>query len=185
MIWLHVSELSIDRLLAGEVPAEDAAAMRDHARACKACGDRLVEAETVQRDFAAIAPRLAIAVRRRRTAVIASVGAAVTALAAACFLVVAWPGTRDPGARKSFSRGERDSGPRKPFARGDRDAGPRKPFGRGRPPARGEDRGFRDRPRRDEGEPDGRTPRAQNERTEWAARGDRVRNARRPPRGKE
>jgi hypothetical protein len=59
MIWLHVSELSIDRLLAGELRDADADAMRDHARACKACGDRLADAESTQREFVQLASQIA------------------------------------------------------------------------------------------------------------------------------
>ena len=105
MIWLHVSELSIDRLLAGELRRDDADAMRDHARACKACGDRLADAEATQREFTKLAtplaPRLPIVrpqpgfaqpgiAPRRWTFVL--VGSAAVALAAAFALVVAWPG---------------------------------------------------------------------------------------------
>jgi hypothetical protein len=91
MIWLHVSELSIDRLLAGEVATADAEAMRDHARACKACGDRLAAAQTTQRECVGTLPRLPITVARPRTSRIATIGAAVTALAAVFALVVGWP----------------------------------------------------------------------------------------------
>jgi len=93
MIWLHVSELAIDRMLAGELAAADAAAMRDHARACKACGDRLAEAEAVQHAWPAIAPPLPIARPRRYTF------AALGALAAACAVVLAWPRTEAPTER--------------------------------------------------------------------------------------
>lgn len=87
MIWTHVSELAIDRMLAGEVAAADAAAMRDHAASCRRCGALLDDAVAVQREFAKSAPPLPIALPRRRVQVIA----AVTALAAAVAVVLAWP----------------------------------------------------------------------------------------------
>jgi len=93
MIWLHVSELAIDRMLAGELAAADAAAMRDHAQACKACGDRLAGAEAMQRAWPAIAPPLPIARPRRRYI------AALSALAAAFAVVLAWPRADHPTER--------------------------------------------------------------------------------------
>jgi hypothetical protein len=86
MIWLHVSELAIDRLLAGELAVADADAMRDHAQACKACGDRLAEARAVQHAWPALAPVLPIVRPRRHFYV-----AAMTAVAAALAVVLAWP----------------------------------------------------------------------------------------------
>jgi len=85
MIRTHVSELAIDRLLAGEVPPGDAAAMRDHAAGCAHCGTLLEDAVAVQRSF--VAPRLDLPVplRRRRIAI------AATMLAAAVGVFVAWP----------------------------------------------------------------------------------------------
>ena len=44
MIWTHVSELALDRLLAGELHTADAAAVRDHASTCTTCGTRLADA---------------------------------------------------------------------------------------------------------------------------------------------
>jgi hypothetical protein len=90
MIWMHVSELSVDRLIAGEIAGADAAAMRDHAASCARCGDLLADALAVQRKFAIARPPLALPppVVRRRTAVLASAGAA---LAAAFAVVIAWP----------------------------------------------------------------------------------------------
>jgi len=87
MIWMHVSELAIDRMLAGEVAAADAAAMRDHAASCSRCSALLDDALEVQRMFAAHPPALPIVMPRRRAHVIAT----VTALAAVLALVVAWP----------------------------------------------------------------------------------------------
>ena len=102
MIWMHVSELAVDRLIAGEITGEDAAAMRDHLATCARCAPLYADAEAVQRAFAADRPPLALPppVVRRRTAVLASAGAA---LAAAFAVVIAWPratttGTRTKGA---------------------------------------------------------------------------------------
>jgi hypothetical protein len=87
MITTHVSELAIDRLLAGELPPVDAAALRDHAGACPRCNAQLDDALVQQRAFAAARPLIALP--RRRLAMPAL--AAATALAAAIALVVAWP----------------------------------------------------------------------------------------------
>lgn len=100
MIWLHVSELSIDRLLAGELPADDASAMRDHAASCPRCNALLDDALDVQRTFA---PPLEFplsfqerAPRRR----IAPWIAATTALAAGFLLVFAWPRAGSPAVEE-------------------------------------------------------------------------------------
>ncbi len=98
MIWTHVSELAIDRLLAGEVAGVDAAAMRDHATGCRRCGALLDDALATQRAFA-VEPPLGLPIpliRRRSRAPL--VGAAVAALAAAAMLV-AWPRTHDDAVR--------------------------------------------------------------------------------------
>ena len=91
MIWLHVSELSVDRLLAGELPAGVAAAMRDHAASCQRCNALLDDALEVQRTFTPALefplPFQERAPRRR----IAPWVAATTALAAGVLLVFAWP----------------------------------------------------------------------------------------------
>lgn len=88
MIWTHVSDLAIDRLLAGEVASSDAAAIRDHAAGCTRCGALLDDALAVQRTFAADPPPLGLPVPlRHRRSVVATVGA----LAAALALVAAWP----------------------------------------------------------------------------------------------
>ena len=94
MIWMHVSELAVDRLLAGEITGADADAMRDHAASCERCAPLMADALAVQRDFAAARPPLALPlpppVVRRRTAVLASTAAA---LAAAFAVVIVWPHT--------------------------------------------------------------------------------------------
>lgn len=100
MIWLHVSELSIDRLLAGELPADDADAMRSHAASCPRCNALFDDALVAQRAFSEARPALELplpfqdrAPRRRR---IAPAIAAVTALAAGFALALAWPRTSAP-----------------------------------------------------------------------------------------
>jgi len=90
MIWTHVSELAVDRLLAGEVPAADAAAMRDHATSCADCRARLDDAFAVQRAFALDRPRLALPARDRKRPV-----AAALALAAGFALLATWPRHHD------------------------------------------------------------------------------------------
>jgi hypothetical protein len=85
MIWIHVSELSIDRLLAGELAADDVAAMRDHAASCARCGALLADALAVREEPL---PRLPLP--RRRFPGVAVVGGitAFAAAAAATVLVV-------------------------------------------------------------------------------------------------
>ena len=109
MIWIHLSELSIDRLLAGELSEADAAAMHDHAADCTRCGGLLEDALAAQRAFALERPPLRVPadfvelhavpatelrppprLRRRHPAVVGALGA-VAALAAALAIVLAWP----------------------------------------------------------------------------------------------
>jgi hypothetical protein len=85
MIWIHVSELSIDRLLAGELPPGDVAAMRDHAAACDRCGALLADALSAKRE---VLPRLPLP--RTRTPYVAAVGA-LAAVAAGALVVASWP----------------------------------------------------------------------------------------------
>ena len=95
----HFSELSVDKLLAGELTGATAAALRAHAAECARCGDTLDDAVTTRAQFAQIAaaPWKAAALvrptmpRRWRSAAIA----APLAMAAALALVLAWPRTRD------------------------------------------------------------------------------------------
>lgn len=101
MIWTHVSELAIDRLLAGEIARAEAAAIRDHAAGCARCGALLDDALAVQRAFAAERPPLRLplplgrATGRRAVRTTLAAGAA---LAAAVALVLAWP-RRDAGGQ--------------------------------------------------------------------------------------
>ena len=94
MIWTHVSELAIDRMLAGEVAPVEEVAMRDHASGCARCAARLADAHAVQRHFARTRPALPIPRTRR-----APIYAAVTALAAGLAIVVAWPRAHAPEVR--------------------------------------------------------------------------------------
>jgi hypothetical protein len=95
MIWTHLSELRIDRMLAGELTPGETAAMRDHAVGCQACDALLDGAIAAQRAFASahrplllpIATPITAARARRRTAVFATAGA----LAAAAALLLVWP----------------------------------------------------------------------------------------------
>jgi hypothetical protein len=94
MIWTHVSDLAFDRLLAGELTTGEAAAVRDHAGTCHACGALLADAEDARKAFAA-APR-PIWLGRRRAWPLAASG---LALAAALALVIAWPHHAVPAVR--------------------------------------------------------------------------------------
>jgi len=85
MIWIHVSELSIDRLLAGELPPGDVAAMRDHAGACDRCGQLLADALSAKRE---VLPPLPLP---RGRAPYVGVLVAVAALAAGALVVASWP----------------------------------------------------------------------------------------------
>ncbi|HEV7554001.1 MAG TPA: hypothetical protein VGO00_01035, partial [Kofleriaceae bacterium] len=87
MIRTHVSELAIDRLVAGEIDPFDAAVMREHAAECARCEAALTDALEVKRTFSA--PLIAIPLRRRRIA--APTIAAITAMAAVVAAVLAWP----------------------------------------------------------------------------------------------
>lgn len=87
MIRTHVSELAIDRLIAGEIDPFDAAVMREHAAECARCEAALTDALEVKRAFSA--PLSAIPLPRRRLA--APAIAAITAVAAVVAVVIAWP----------------------------------------------------------------------------------------------
>jgi len=91
MIWSHVSELAVDRLLAGELHAADAAAVRDHASTCATCRTRLDDAVATQREFAAERPRLGLPVplaRRRKLGRSVAIVVPLVAVAAAALLVL-------------------------------------------------------------------------------------------------
>lgn len=90
MIWTHVSELTIDRLLAGELASADAAAVRHHADGCPMCAAQLGDALAEQRAFAAVRPPLRLP--RRRAPVVITTAAA---LAATLAIVVSSPRSND------------------------------------------------------------------------------------------
>src|SRR5262249_14399933 len=91
-----VSELAIDRLLAGELADLEATATRRHAASCTRCRALLDDAESTAARFAADRPPLALPRRINPAAVVAGVFAAAAALA-----VALWPhpeaGTRTNG----------------------------------------------------------------------------------------
>lgn len=87
----HLSELALDRLLAGELAPRDAAAMRDHAAACPRCGGALDDALATQDAFAD-PPRLLLPRRGASRRAIGGAAAALAAAAAVLALVLAWPG---------------------------------------------------------------------------------------------
>ena len=100
MIWIHLSELAVDRLVAGELAAGDEAAMRDHAADCPQCGALLDDALAVQRTFALDhmplrfvtplpSPR-PFADRPPRRAAYGALGAAM-AIAAGLAIAISWP----------------------------------------------------------------------------------------------
>jgi hypothetical protein len=88
-----ISELWIDRLIAGELTAEAAARVRHHAARCAECGGLLDHAEDIAQRFAAAPPPLRLPAPRA-----ARVTVAATALVAAIALVVAAPWRGDPDA---------------------------------------------------------------------------------------
>jgi hypothetical protein len=90
-----LSELMIDRLIAGELPAELCARARVHAATCADCGGLLRDAEAVAQRFAAAPPPLVLPAPPR--ARFARGGAAVTALAVGIAIVIAaaWPDRHD------------------------------------------------------------------------------------------
>jgi len=101
-----ISELAIDRLLAGELPLLEATAAREHAVRCHRCGGMLDDAVSVQAAFHAAPPplRLPLARRRRFAPYYASAAAAAAVL---ILLVARHPtesGTRSkgPSARLGF-----------------------------------------------------------------------------------
>jgi hypothetical protein len=83
MTGTHVSELALDRLLAGELTLPAAHSLRAHAASCTVCGAALDDALATRR---AVLPPLRLPRHR--------VMPALAALAAAVAVVVAWP--REP-----------------------------------------------------------------------------------------
>jgi hypothetical protein len=96
----HISDLKWDRLLAGELTAVDADAVRAHAADCGSCSERLREI-TVERDAFADRPIPIAFARARKTRW--WLGAPVAAIvAAAIVLLVLW---RRPGPDEELVKG--------------------------------------------------------------------------------
>ncbi len=92
-----VSDLRFDRLLADELDADAARAVRDHVTGCARCASRLAEIEAARAAFAASAPPLPARVvdlrrRRRNPAWLASTAGALAAAAA----LVLWSRAHSP-----------------------------------------------------------------------------------------
>ena len=83
-----ISELAIDRLLAGELAAIDADVARSHAASCARCGTLLDDALAAEREFLRDLRPLDLPRPRRRGKAVA---AAVAAAAAATVIVLALP----------------------------------------------------------------------------------------------
>jgi anti-sigma factor RsiW len=81
-----VSELQIDRLLAGELAPPQAEQTRGHATGCPRCRELLRSAEAIARQFAERPPGLRLAGRHRPLAI-----GLASAVAAAIAIAVAWP----------------------------------------------------------------------------------------------
>jgi hypothetical protein len=84
-----VSELWIDRLLAGELAPAEAAQGRAHAAGCAVCRQLVSHAEAIAREFAASPPPLRLSGGRRRRGV--AVASAVIAVAAAAVVLAIRP----------------------------------------------------------------------------------------------
>jgi Putative zinc-finger len=85
----HFSELSVDKLLAGELTGAAAAALRAHAADCARCSETLGDAVTTREQFAQLPAWTGITpiTRVKRW----QIAAPLAALAAALALVLAWP----------------------------------------------------------------------------------------------
>jgi len=94
-----VSELMIDRLIAGELDGDAALRIRAHAASCDDCGGLLGQAEAVARSFAVERPALRLPGRRAIRA-----AAGVAALAAGVALVVSAPWRGDPDGVQTKGR---------------------------------------------------------------------------------
>jgi hypothetical protein len=87
-----VSELLIDRLLAGELAPAEAAQARTHAADCAVCHELVSHAEAIARRFAANPPPLRLSSHRRGIAV----ASAAIAMAAAVVVVAIRPPREAP-----------------------------------------------------------------------------------------
>jgi len=110
---VHVSDLRFDRLLAGELGADAAAAVRADAAGCDRCAARLAALTRDSEAFAAQPPL--VAPRRRRTWWVA---APVALAAAAAIIVFMRTRPREPGTRTKGSDVELmiEAGPRDALA---------------------------------------------------------------------
>jgi hypothetical protein len=94
-MMMCISELAIDRLLAGELPLLEATAAREHATRCNRCGGMLDDAVSVQAAFHADPPPLLLPLARRRR--FAPYAATAAAAAAVLVLLVARRGSEQTG----------------------------------------------------------------------------------------
>jgi len=100
-MMMCISELAIDRLLAGELPLLEATAAREHAIRCNRCGGMLDDAVSVQAEFHAAPPPLRLPLpfaRRRRFA-------PYVAGAAAAAVLVLLVARRDPEQTGTHTKG--------------------------------------------------------------------------------
>ena len=82
-----ISELAIDRLLAGELPLLEATAAREHSARCGRCGGLLDDALTMQSVFAADPPPLRLPALRPRRRYLAYAAGALAAAATVVLFV--------------------------------------------------------------------------------------------------
>ena len=125
MIWIHVSDLSIDQLLAGELHRADEAAIRDHAAECPHCGALLADALAAQQQFARVRPRLAVPRwYARHMPTLAAAGALAAGLAFALWprpqAAVRTKGTAILGGFVAHGDAVRRAGPSERVVAGDR-----------------------------------------------------------------
>jgi len=95
-MMMCVSELAMDRLLAGELQELEATAVRGHAARCTRCGGMLDDAVSVQAAFHADPPPLRLPLARRRRFALYYAAAAA---AAVLVLLVARRGTEATGTQ--------------------------------------------------------------------------------------
>jgi hypothetical protein len=96
----HISELAIDKLLAGEIPPADQALVRDHVGGCTRCKAAVDDAVAAKHAFAGEMPPLLLptqirSARAARTARTAWLAAPVLVAAAVLGLVLIWPPAPD------------------------------------------------------------------------------------------
>ena len=94
----HISDLAIDRLLAGELSAAARGELEAHTRECERCAARLAELTTDHEAFAQRPMPIALGRAKRQRSRI-WLAAPIVAVAAAALLVLAWPRERAPSER--------------------------------------------------------------------------------------